>query len=60
MLGGPASKIMNFVVLKTISNAECANWYGGETVISSCICTAAHKKKQICSVRSENSYFNFL
>ena len=49
-LAGGASASMMFVTLTVITNSKCAGVYGSDTVISSCICTAADARKSTCSV----------
>jgi hypothetical protein len=48
---GNVSNRLKFATLAIISNAKCAQIYGAESVISSCLCTAAYSYKSPCWVR---------
>jgi hypothetical protein len=48
--GGGASSVLYYVGLTVIPNAECAAVYGTNTVVSTCMCTAADPSKSTCNV----------
>jgi len=49
-LAGGGSKVLNFIDLTVMKNANCATYYGEEIVTSSTLCTNLYKTKSICSV----------